>query len=1269
VKKALDDLPATLDDTYTRVLLDIEDMYHDHALTLLRWLAYARSPPTLSELVEAVVTDPTHESSIDPNNRGDLEDTLNILSGLVTLEGSKDSDLEGNSETKAFTSDASTMYHDQADVASQSPNLTPDTRVRLAHFSVKEYLESRRILKSHADRFYLESAAGHRALSQSCLTYLRYYSESSDKSSTRSDFKTFPLLEYAAQSWFYHSALQQSGGIDRELSLLRQEEKKKDWLLVHDPDKPWHVPFRRPEFSGSAVYYASLLGLQSVVEYLLDSGEQVNTQGGYHGNALQAASSRGHSGVMQLLLDKGARVDARAGEYGHALHAATLGSHTKAMELLLDSGADVNAQGGYYGNALQAASFGGRAWAVHLLLDKGADVNAQGGYYGNALQAASSGGHLEVMQLLLDNGAHVNAQGGEYGNALYAVSEGGHTKAIQLLLDCGADVNAQGGYHGNALQAASSAGHIQAMQLLLDSGADVNVQGGYYGNALQAASFGGRAWVVHLLLDKGADVNAQGGYYGNALQAASSGGHLEVMQLLLDHGARINAQGGYYGNALQAASSGGHLGAMQLLLDNGVGVNVQGGEYSNALQAASSRGHIEAMQLLLDRDAEINAQGGEYGNSLYAASEGGYKKAVDLLLEKGADVNAQGGRYGNSLQAASVRGDAEVTQLLLDKGANPNASGGSYSKALHAASSQNFPKISLLLLHYGADVDARSESFETPLQAACVTGATEMAKLLLDSGANPNAVPGSHGTSLRAAALSGSEEIVLQLLSQGADPNPEIPQNDAIFVASRAGFERIVRSLLDYGVPPNSSFSRGSALKMAKKEGHSEVVDLLVLAGAVDSTRVLGRPRRIEVNSPDIKQLTERQIFGSGSDDDSDMRTQAESVFSRQQFSVTSRPTTVSTTLHNLGIQRTSPPDIQEPRVREDSSSQRQPLRKGRTVFQHTPLATLSNAGNLSDTEGAIEIPKDAASVREKLTDDNTDHLAPQLQLPRTYKADEHMLKAADILEYRGNVATYGAVSTTGKFPGVEKHHDNDADLENWALPGNSNSVDSGDSSDGEAVCSDGAHLNVRDEDPERQSQRVVSWCSIVRGSARLHQTAIRWCRPKLRSGYSRLEWSCCCGQHFWGDFEHTEQEHLDHLILGFYQNGFKVKVTTTSGATSTHSNDAHQQDITLASRPSPSDPNKTISAADAQAPGLKDPSVVVSQSAKTSFLDAGKPVYLELCVNRSSNTTRLGEIMLVPGRGEALIKNDQQLFGKCLTWRKNLRYSPFSTNLQPLTG
>jgi hypothetical protein len=347
VKQALDALPATLDETYMRVLLDIEEIYHDHALTLLQWLAYARSPPTLSELVEAAVTDPIHESSIDSDNRGGLEDTLNILSGLVSVEESRNPSAKGHSETEVHTRGASMIDHDQSDTTLYSQDLTPDTRVRLAHFSVKEYLESERISKSSAKQFYLESATGHRALSQSCLTYMRYYTTSPEKTLKHRDLGTFPLLKYAARSWFYHCALQQGGETGREVSFLQNAQAKDDWLLVHNPDAPWNEPFVVDKFQattpGSAIYYASLLGLPVAVRSLLASGADVNAQGGEYGSALQAAAAGGHTEIAQVLVDKGADVNAQGGEYGSALQVAVARGHTEMAQLLVDKGADVNA--------------------------------------------------------------------------------------------------------------------------------------------------------------------------------------------------------------------------------------------------------------------------------------------------------------------------------------------------------------------------------------------------------------------------------------------------------------------------------------------------------------------------------------------------------------------------------------------------------------------------------------------------------------------------------------------------------------------------------------------------------------------------------------------------------------------------------------------------------------------------------------------------------------------------------------------------------------
>ena len=429
VKQALDALPATLDDTYTRVLLDIDEVYHDHALTLLRWLAYARSPPTLGELVDAAVTDPIHESSVDAGNRGGLEDTLNILSGLVTVEESKDADVEGRSEIKYLTTDVSVIDHDPADVGSHSRDPTSDTRVRLAHFSVKEYLESKRILKSRADQFYLESAIGHKVLAQSCLTYLRYYSASYEKTLTIQDLEAFPLLKYAAQSWFYHSTLQCSGEASREISLLRIEQARDDWLVVHDPDDPWNEPFQRSKRknggSASAIYYASLLGLPAVVAKLLHNGADVNTEGGAYDSPIQAASAEGHEGIVQLLINNEANVNAEGGLYNSPIQAASARGHEGIVQLLIDNKANVNAKSGRYGSPMQAASAFGYEGIVQLLIDNKANVNAKGGRYGSPIQAASARGHEGIVQLLIVNKANVNAEGGDYGSPVQAVSAEG----------------------------------------------------------------------------------------------------------------------------------------------------------------------------------------------------------------------------------------------------------------------------------------------------------------------------------------------------------------------------------------------------------------------------------------------------------------------------------------------------------------------------------------------------------------------------------------------------------------------------------------------------------------------------------------------------------------------------------------------------------------------------------------------------------------------------------------------------------------------------
>jgi ankyrin repeat protein len=420
VRKALKSLPKTLDDTYARILLNIDPEYHQEAITALNWLAFSKRPLRIEELAEAVVINPQANPPFNPEDRlRNPHSILQILSSLVTISSRTDTDDFSDWEEPGEVEE-----------------------IKLAHFSVKEYLTSDRVIPELSP-FRITDVTANRAIAENSLLYIMSYDHAENKSSSDRDLEEFPLLQYACRFWHAHVITDQHATESSIFALIFKlfisDSGLSSWLQVCRPDIVWQVPFsNRDDGFALPLYYASYLGLHCVVKMLVDSGADVNAQGGDYGNALQAASYGGHDRVVQWLLEEEADVNAQGGHFGNALQAASFEGHDQIVQRLLKEGADVNAQGGIYGNALQAASFGGHDQIVQRLLEEGADVNTQGGRFGNALQAASIGGHDRIVQRLLEEGPDVNAQGGDYGNALQAASTRGHDRIVQRLLEKGA---------------------------------------------------------------------------------------------------------------------------------------------------------------------------------------------------------------------------------------------------------------------------------------------------------------------------------------------------------------------------------------------------------------------------------------------------------------------------------------------------------------------------------------------------------------------------------------------------------------------------------------------------------------------------------------------------------------------------------------------------------------------------------------------------------------------------------------------------------------
>jgi hypothetical protein len=340
VRKALKSLPKTLDDTYARILLSIDTEQQPKAIAALQWITFSRQPLTIDELAEAVVIDPKWDSAFNPNDRlPDPRWLVELLSSLIVT-----------SKRPIFSITPGWNEPHEVEV------------VRLAHFSVKEYLNSIRMRSEPASVFHITEIGANQLIIASSLLYIKSFASLEKKSASDQDLDEFPLLQYASRFRHEHARAIQDINTpqtdDLVVEFLVSMAARSSWFRIYYPGQHWNKAFSKYNYDGivSPLYCASSLGLRSIVKLLLEAGAEVNTQGGKYGTALQAASQNGSSEVVKLLLEAGADLNTHGGIYGTALRAASRNGNNMLTKLLFEARADINTQGGIYGTALQAAS-------------------------------------------------------------------------------------------------------------------------------------------------------------------------------------------------------------------------------------------------------------------------------------------------------------------------------------------------------------------------------------------------------------------------------------------------------------------------------------------------------------------------------------------------------------------------------------------------------------------------------------------------------------------------------------------------------------------------------------------------------------------------------------------------------------------------------------------------------------------------------------------------------------------------------------------------
>ena len=324
---ALKSLPKTLDDTYERILTSIEEDCQQEARRALLWLAFSKRPLRIEEVAEAALVDPKLKPPFDPEERlhDPHNDILEILGSLVTIS------------SKGISSEASDDASDDSLI--EGDDNFPGRQVRLAHFSVKEYLLSERIHGGPASKFGATDIFANHFIGESCLLYILHYDESDSKAASPKDLVCFPLLQYACQFWYVHIRSIPTGSQEKInpviFKLFLSDTALLSWLRVYRPDRPRGKPFQMPNDIGPSLYYASDIGLEGMVRLLLDAKVDVDARNSKYGEtALYGAASNGHEAVVRLLLEHKANVNAKNSFGWAALYQAARYGHEAVVRLL-----------------------------------------------------------------------------------------------------------------------------------------------------------------------------------------------------------------------------------------------------------------------------------------------------------------------------------------------------------------------------------------------------------------------------------------------------------------------------------------------------------------------------------------------------------------------------------------------------------------------------------------------------------------------------------------------------------------------------------------------------------------------------------------------------------------------------------------------------------------------------------------------------------------------------------------------------------------------
>lgn len=282
--------------------------------------------------------------------------------------------------------------------------------------------------------------------------YLVFVACLSVSTNIQAESKVNPMLE-----WYRTADVNAQNVIGHTPLIVAIQLKDEQWALALI-DKGAELE-TMDGYGCTALWYASMGGLESVVKKLLERGANPNTYRYPRGyTALHIAAEKGHSATIKMLLEAGAAKDIHPFDINPELNSPEFGL---SLSDLLATPYDVAMKNGH-SDAAKLLSYerwyrqakpnevnprSGRtplldaiSWmdedAACALIERGDDYNARDPYMKiNALCQASRMGLERVVMKLIEKGCDVHAKSPRGYTALYYADLGHQEKIKQILLN------------------------------------------------------------------------------------------------------------------------------------------------------------------------------------------------------------------------------------------------------------------------------------------------------------------------------------------------------------------------------------------------------------------------------------------------------------------------------------------------------------------------------------------------------------------------------------------------------------------------------------------------------------------------------------------------------------------------------------------------------------------------------------------------------------------------------------------------------------------